>query len=68
MKRSLAGLQAPVLAGVVRERTEKAADLAVIISEMKKLPPGQLKRVLSDEVIAVLEKYGISFASIKEEA
>ena len=30
MKRSLAGLQAPVLAGVVRERTEKAA-----VAEMK---------------------------------
>lgn len=45
----------------VAERTEKAADLMVIISELKKLPPGQLKKVLTDEVIAVLEKYGIHF-------
>ena len=45
----------------VAERTEKAADLMIIISELKKLPPGQLKKVLTDEVIAVLEKYGIDF-------
>jgi hypothetical protein len=46
----------------VAERTEKAADLMIIISKLKKLPPGQLKKVLTDEVIAVLEKYGISFS------
>ena len=45
----------------VAERTEKAADLMIIVSELKKLPPGQLKKVLSAEVIAVLEKYGIIF-------
>lgn len=45
----------------VAERTEKAADLMTIVSELKKLPPGQLKKVLTDEVIAVLEKYGIHF-------
>ena len=45
----------------VAERTEKAADLMVIVSELKKLPPGQLKKILTDEVIAVLEKYGIHF-------
>ena len=41
------------------ERAEKAADLDVIISEIKKLPPGQLKKVLTEEVLAVLAKYGI---------
>jgi hypothetical protein len=45
----------------VAERTEKAADLMIIISELKKLPPGQLKKVLTDEVIAVLEKYSVNF-------
>ena len=45
----------------VTERTEKAADLMIIVAELKKLPPGQLKKVLTDEVIAVLQKYGISF-------
>lgn len=45
----------------VTERTEKAADLMIIVNELKKLPPGQLKKVLSEEVIAVLQKYGIVF-------
>ena len=45
----------------VAERTEKAADLMTIVSELKKLPPGQLKKVLTDKVIAVLEKYDIKF-------
>ena len=45
----------------VAERTKKAADLMIIVNELKKLPPGQLKKVLSAEGIAVLEKYGISF-------
>ena len=45
----------------VAERTEKAADLMIIISELKKLPTGQLKKVLTDEVIAVLKKYGVNF-------
>ena len=45
----------------VAEHTEKAADLMIIVNELKKLPPGQLKKVLTAEVIAVLEKYGIGF-------
>ena len=43
----------------VAERTEKAADLMVIISELQKLPPGQLKKVLTEPVLEVLEKYGV---------
>lgn len=38
----------------------KADDLDVMVSAMAKLPPGQLKKVLTSEVIAVLEKYGVS--------
>ena len=45
----------------VAERAEKAADLEIIVSEIMKLPLGQLKKVLNKEVIAVLEKYGNSF-------
>ena len=41
------------------ERKEKADDLDVIVSAIMKLPYGQLKKVLSDEVLAVLEKYGV---------
>lgn len=43
----------------VAERTEKATDLDVVVSAMMQLPPGQLKKVLSDDVLAVLKKYGI---------
>jgi len=42
----------------VSERKEKASDLDVLVAEIMKLPPGQLKKVLTDEVIAVLSKYG----------
>ena len=42
----------------VKEKGEKASDLDVIVSAFAKLPPGQLKKVLTDDVIAVLNKYG----------
>lgn len=37
---------------------EKANDLDIIVSEIMKLPYGQLKKVLTPEVIEVLKKYG----------
>lgn len=37
---------------------EKAGDLDIIVSQIMKLPYGQLKKVLTDEFMAVLEKYG----------
>ena len=40
------------------EKDEKATDLDIIVSEIMKLPYGQLKKVLTDDVLAVLEKYG----------
>lgn len=42
----------------IAEKKDKATDLDVIVSEIMKLPPGQLKKVLTDEVMAVLAKYG----------
>lgn len=42
----------------VKEKAEKATDLDVLVAEIMKLPYGQLKKVLTDEVMAVLEKYG----------
>ena len=42
----------------VKEKSDKANDLDVIVREIMKLPYGQLKKVLTDEVMAVLEKYG----------
>lgn len=41
------------------ERSEKAADLDVIVSALLQLPPGQLKKVMTSDVLAVLAKYGI---------
>lgn len=43
----------------VAERAEKADDLDTIVAEIMKLPPGQLKKVLTDRVLAVLNKYGV---------
>ena len=43
----------------VAKKGEKASDLDVIVSAMAKLPPGQLKKVLTDDVVAVLAKYGV---------
>lgn len=37
---------------------EKANDLDIIVSEIMKLPYGQLKKVLTPEVMEVLRKYG----------
>jgi hypothetical protein len=42
----------------VKEKADKATDLDIIVSEIMKLPYGQLKKVLTDEVISVLKKYG----------
>ena len=41
----------------IGEKKEKASDLDVIVAEIMKLPYGQLKKVLTGEVMAVLEKY-----------
>lgn len=37
-----------------------AADMRTIAEAFSKLPPGQLKKALSDDVVAVLKKYGVS--------
>ena len=36
-----------------------AADMRTIAAAMKNLPPGQLKKVLTDEIIAILARYGV---------
>lgn len=42
----------------IAERSEKATDLDIIAGEVMNLPPGQLKKVLTDKVMEVLRKYG----------
>lgn len=44
---------------VIDGQKVKSDDLDVIVTAMAQLPPGQLKKVLSDDVIAVLAKYGV---------
>ena len=41
-----------------KEKGEKATDLDILVAEIIKLPYGQLKKVLTEEVLAVLRKYG----------
>ena len=41
-----------------KEKSDKATDLDIIVASIMKLPYGQLKKVLTDDVLAVLEKYG----------
>lgn len=43
---------------VAAER-DKATDMEVLIAAISKLPWGQLKKLLNDEVVAILEKYGV---------
>lgn len=50
---------AKVIRAAMDAREEKATDLEIILTEVAKLPPGQLKKVLTEPVIAVLKKYGI---------
>ena len=40
------------------EKKDKATDLDIIVSQIMQLPYGQLKKVLTEEVLEVLEKYG----------
>ena len=42
----------------VKEQGEKATDADILIGALLKMPPGQLKKVLTDDVKAVLRKYG----------
>lgn len=41
-----------------KEAQGKATDMDILIGALAKLPRGQLKKVLSDEVLEVLSKYG----------
>ena len=37
---------------------EKSTDMDIMVNAIKKLPYGQLKKVLTEDVLAVLAKYG----------
>lgn len=40
------------------EADEKANDMQIIAGKLAQLPPGQLKKMLGDEIVAILSKYG----------
>lgn len=42
----------------IAENKGKAADIDVIMEQLLLLPPGQLKKIFTEEVLAVLAKYG----------
>lgn len=42
----------------ILSKQNKTDDLDIVVSQMMLLPYGQLKKVLTDEVLAVLKKYG----------
>lgn len=41
-----------------KEKDEKAADVDVLVQAMLQLPPGQQKKLFSEDVLTVLAKYG----------
>ena len=41
------------------EESEKASDMEIVAGKLRQLPPGQLKKILDDELSAVLRKYGV---------
>ena len=44
----------------VNSSRAKSGDMDIIVAALVKLPPGQLKKVLSEDVLNVLKKYGYS--------
>lgn len=43
----------------IRAAEEGEQDMRTIAASIAKLPPGQLKKILTDDVIAILAKYGV---------
>lgn len=46
----------------LKEKGEKATDLDIIVAELLKLPPGQHKKVLTENILVVLKKYGLEIS------
>ena len=42
----------------IAEQSAKADDVDVLVNAMLSLPPGQVKKLFKEDVIAVLKKYG----------
>lgn len=44
---------------IIKEKKEKATDMEIIIAAFSKLPPGQLKKILTEDIVAIFKKYGV---------
>lgn len=42
----------------IQAHKKKASDMDIMVNAISKLPHGQLKKVLTEDVLAVLAKYG----------
>lgn len=43
----------------IRAAEDGERDMRTIAASLAKLPPGQLKKILTDDIIAILGKYGV---------
>lgn len=43
----------------IQAAEEAAEDMRAVASAMALLPPGQLKKILSEDIIQILAKYGV---------
>ena len=43
----------------IRAAEDGEQDMRTIAASLAKLPPGQLKKVLTEDIIAILAKYGV---------
>lgn len=43
----------------IRDAEDGERDMRTIAAAIAKLPPGQLKKILTDDIIAILAKYGV---------
>ena len=43
----------------IRAAENGEQDMRTIAASLAKLPPGQLKKILTDDIIAILGKYGV---------
>lgn len=43
----------------IRAAEDGEQDMRAIAASIAKLPPGQLKKILSKDIIAILSKYGV---------
>lgn len=44
----------------IRTAEEGARDMAAVAEAFGKLPPGQLRKVLTEEILAILGKHGVA--------